>query len=135
MAAFTSIIAKKTIQKVGPALVNLNRTSFLLLAAIIFILIKKDTLIISPQALTNITIGALLGPVLGLLSVYYSFKYIEASRSSVIQGLKGLFVLIGSFLYFGLIPNTLRLIGGMISVLGVMIRTIGKGKRKKTKSN
>ncbi|WP_371133311.1 EamA family transporter [Sediminibacterium sp.] len=38
--------------------------------------------------------GAFFGSFLGLLSFFYSYKYIPASRSSIIQSLKGLFVLI-----------------------------------------
>lgn len=128
LAAFTSIIAKKAIKQFNPSLVNFNRTFFLFLFAIPFFIISGDQLSIPISALKNITIGALLGPVTGILTIYYSFKYIEASRSSVIQGLKGIFVLIGSFLYFRSFPQTLQLTGGIFSVIGVMIMTLSKSK-------
>jgi drug/metabolite transporter (DMT)-like permease len=126
LAAFTSIIAKKAIHRLSPALVNLNRSFFLFLFAIIFFLTSGDALFIPSSALLNILIGAVMGPVTAILSVYYSFKYIEASRSSVIQGLKGVFVLLGSLLYFGLLPAPVQLAGGIVSVIGVLIMTTSK---------
>jgi drug/metabolite transporter (DMT)-like permease len=128
LAAFTSIFAKKAIRRFNPSLVNLNRTLFLLLFAVGFFFISGDSFIIPKSALINIFIGAILGPVTGILTVYYSFKYIEASRSSVIQGLKGVFVLIGSYLYIGMFPQTIQFIGSLVSVLGVLIMTISKAK-------
>lgn len=128
LAAFTSIIAKKAIKKYNPSLINVNRTIFLFLFALVFFLVSGDSISIPNSALKNITIGALLGPVLGILTIYYSYKYIEASRSSVIQGMKGIIVLIGSFIYFGLFPQTIQLIGGIITVIGVLIMTLSKAK-------
>lgn len=127
-AALTSIIAKKTIEKYNPSLVNFNRTFFLFLFALAYFVYSGDQLIIPNSALKNISIGALLGPFTGILTVYYSFKYIEASRSSVIQGLKGVFVLIGSYIYFGSFPQSVQLIGGIVSVIGVMIMSLSKAK-------
>ncbi|HKK81193.1 MAG TPA: DMT family transporter [Prolixibacteraceae bacterium] len=130
LAAFTSIIAKKAIHRLSPALVNLNRSFFLFLFAVIFFLSSGDALFIPSSALLNILIGAVMGPVTAILSVYYSFKYIEASRSSVIQGLKGVFVLLGSLLYFGLLPAPVQLAGGIVSIIGVLIMTTAKVKQK-----
>lgn len=124
MAAFSSIYAKKAIHRFSPALVNLNRSFWLFLFAIIFLLASGEPLAIPTSALKNIVIGALLGPVTAILSIYYSFKYIEASRSSVIQGLKGVFVLVGSQLYFGMFPPPIQLAGGIVSVIGVLIMTL-----------
>ena len=132
LAATTSIVAKKTIERFNPVIVNLNRTVILFIAATVFLLIKGENLQIPMSALRNTIIGAILGPITAILSVYYSFKYIEASHSSVIQSLKGVFVLIGSILFFRMLPETYQIIGGLISVLGVVIMTIPKSwfKRK-----
>ncbi|MGF7138950.1 DMT family transporter [Roseimarinus sediminis] len=133
MAAFSSIYAKKAIHRFPPALVNLNRSFWLFLFAIIFMHQAGDPLAIPASALKNIVIGALLGPVTAILSIYYSFKYIEASRSSVIQGLKGVFVLLGSLLYFGMFPPPIQVAGGIVSVLGVLIMTLAKARLLKLK--
>lgn len=135
LAAFTSICAKKTIHRFNPSLVNFNRTFFLFLFSVVFFLISGEELAIPFSALKNITIGAILGPFLGILFVYYSFKHIEASRSSVIQGLKGLFVLIGTFIYFGSLPSNIQLTGGLLSVVGVLVMTISKSRLERKEKN
>lgn len=120
-AAATSIIAKKNINLFSPELISFNRTFWLLLfSAGVFIYYGKP-FFIPISALKNIAIGAILGPFLALYTVYLSFKYIEASRSSIIQSMKGIFVLLGAFLYLGTVPSGIQLIGGMLTVVGVLI--------------
>lgn len=130
LAAYTSIIAKKTVEKYSPSLVNVNRTFALFIAAIIYFTATKQSLHIPVSAFKNIAIGSILGPFMGILAIYYSYKYIEASKSSVVQGLKGIFVLIGSFIYFGLFPETIQWIGGTLTVIGVLVMTTAKAKNK-----
>jgi drug/metabolite transporter (DMT)-like permease len=43
---------------------------------------------------------------------------------------KGLFVLFGSYLYFGNFPKTIAIIGGLITIIGVLLITYGKIKKK-----
>jgi drug/metabolite transporter (DMT)-like permease len=43
---------------------------------------------------------------------------------------KGLFVLIGSYLYFGNFPRWLAIIGGFITIIGVLLIAFGKMKKK-----
>ena len=135
LAALTSIVAKKTIDRFNPMLVNFNRTLFLFLFAVGFMLLEGKTLSIPATALKNILIGSFLGPFLGILTIYFSYKYIEVSRSSVVQGLKGLFVLIGSFIYFGTLPGKLQMIGGILSVCGVLIMTLSKARLEIRRQN
>ena len=78
------------------------------------------------SAFKNIAVGAILGPFLAILTVYYSFKYIEASRSSIIQSLKGIFVLIGAYYVFKTFPLPHQFVGGMITVFGVLIMTLAQ---------
>ena len=125
-AAATSIIVKKNIHRFGPELISFNRTFWLLLFAVgVFIYFGKS-LVIPASALKNIVIGAVLGPFLALLTVYLSFKYIEASRSSIIQSLKGIFVLAGAFIYLGTMPAVYQLIGGFLTVLGVVVMALAQ---------
>lgn len=127
-AALSSIFAKKAVEKHPPTLINLNRTLFMFVFGAIYFAISDETFYLPTSALKNIVIGVVLGPILGILLIYTSYKYIEASRSSVFQGLKGVFVLLGTYIYFSTLPNTIQLIGGMGSIIGVMIMTLSKAK-------
>ncbi|MFA9389484.1 MAG: DMT family transporter [Prolixibacteraceae bacterium] len=127
-AALSSIIAKKALVKHSPTLINLNRTLFMFVFAFGYFILSGETFYLPASALKNIIIGVILGPILGILLIYTSYKYIEASRSSVFQGLKGVFVVIGTYLYFSTFPNNIQLIGGLASIIGVLIMTLSKAK-------
>ncbi len=125
-AGVATLIVKVHVKKLSPELLNLNRTVWLLVFSVIMILVYKQSLIIPLSALKNIAIGAVLGPFLAILTIYHSFQYIEASRSSIIQSLKGIFVLIGAYFVFKSFPLPHQFVGGMLTVLGVLIMTLAQ---------
>jgi len=126
LATTASLVVKVHVKKMSPELLNLNRSVWLLVFSAVVFLGTKQSLIIPVSALKNIAVGAVLGPFLAVLTVYYSFHYIEASRSSVVQSLKGIFVLIGAYLVFKTFPQPHQLIGGLITVVGVMVMTLAQ---------
>ena len=125
-AATASIVVKKNIQKMNAELINVNRAFWLFLFSIGMFLVYKQSLVIPLSSVKNIAIGAFMGPFLGILSLYYSFKYIEVSKSSVLQSLKGIFVFIGSYVYFNALPLQHQIIGGGITVCGVLVMALSK---------
>ncbi|MCK5729972.1 MAG: DMT family transporter [Draconibacterium sp.] len=135
-ATAATLVVKVHVKKLTPELLNLNRTAWLLIFSILMLFVFKQSIIIPVSALKNIAIGAVLGPFLAILTIYYSFQYIEASRSSIVQSLKGIFVLAGAYFVFKTFPQPHQFIGGMITVFGVLIMTLaqsGMFKRFKTK--
>ncbi|VAW20037.1 hypothetical protein MNBD_BACTEROID01-699 [hydrothermal vent metagenome] len=128
LAATASIIVKKHVVRISPEVINMNRTFWLFIYAIVMFIVFKQSLIIPVSALENIAIGAVLGPFLAILFIYHSFKHIEASQSSVVQSLKGIFVLAGAFIYFRTLPLQHELIGGFITMAGVIIMAVAKAK-------
>jgi len=60
------------------------------------------------------------------LCFYYSYKYIPASRSSIVQSLKGIFVLIIAYFFFGSLPLAIQLWGGGITLAGVLVMTFAQ---------
>ncbi len=125
-AASASLIIKVHVKNITPEILNLNRSVWLFIFSAIMLFIYRQPITIPISALKNITIGAILGPFVAILTIYYSFRYIEASRSSIIQSLKGIFVLTGSFLLFGILPLPHQIIGGVITITGVIILTMGR---------
>ncbi|NOZ47755.1 MAG: DMT family transporter [Chlorobi bacterium] len=124
--AIGTIISKKVIHQIDPVLLSLNRVIYLFILASILLGLSGKSIIIPAYAFYNISIGSLLGPFLTAIASYSSLLYIEASRSSIIQSTKGLFVLIGTFLYFSLLPVFHEIIGGILSILGVILISLGK---------
>jgi drug/metabolite transporter (DMT)-like permease len=125
-ATIASLVVKVHVRKISAELLNLNRSVWLLIFSFIMFFIYRQSFIIPVSALQNIVIGALLGPFIAILALYYSFHYFEASRSSVVQSLKGIFVLIGAWLFFGTFPLPHQLVGGLITIAGVLVMSVAR---------
>ena len=125
-AATVSVIIKKNIQKASPEVFNLNSNGWIFLFFLIYFLQSGQSLTIPVSAFRNIAFGAFFGSFIGLLSFYYSYRYITASRSSIIQSVKGIFVLIIAYFFFGNLPLAIQLWGGAVTVAGVIIMTLSQ---------
>jgi len=126
LASSASIIGKVNIKKLSPELITLNHTVWLFVFSALLMVIFRKPLVIPAHAMVNIALGSFLGPFMGVLMIYYSFKFIEASTSSIVQSLKGIVVLIGAWLYFGTLPQAHQLWGGILTVVGVLIMTLAQ---------
>ncbi|HDR50310.1 MAG TPA: DMT family transporter [Mariniphaga anaerophila] len=125
-ATVASLVVKVHVRKLSPELLNLNRSVWLLVFSFIMFFVYRQSFAIPLSALKNIAVGATLGPFLAILTIYYSFRYLEASRSSVVQSLKGIFVLLGAYLFFGTLPLAHQLLGGFLTVIGVLVMTLAR---------
>ena len=74
--------------------------------------------------------GSFLGPFLTGLAQYSALKFIEASRTLIIQATRGLFVMIGAMIYLAIMPTSMQIIGGIVTIVGVIIITTGKRKKR-----
>ncbi|MCF8226156.1 MAG: DMT family transporter [Bacteroidales bacterium] len=124
------VYAKKNIKKLHPSILTINRVIFLFLFGLIAVLIRQENLLVPKSAVFNMIAGSVLGPFLTGLAQYSALKFIEASRTMIIQATRGLFVLIGSMIYLSLIPTYLQVAGGIITIVGVIIMSFGKIKKK-----
>lgn len=127
-AATTSLVVKVNVRKLTPELITLNHNLWLFVYSAILMLITGKSFLIPSSAMLNIAIGSFLGPFMGILAIYYSFQYIEASRSSIVQSTKGIVVLIGSYLYFGTLPLAHQLLGGVLTVAGVLVMSLAQAR-------
>lgn len=119
--ATTMIITKKYIKNLDPGLLATNRSVYLFSSALLMIILSGETIIISSTALFNVSFGSLIGPFLTAVSMYSALKFIEASKSTIIQSSKGIFVTLGAWMYFRTIPESFQIIGGIITIIGVII--------------
>ncbi len=126
LGASSAILMKLNVVKFSPVILTINRTTFLFLFSFLMMKLQGLSFEISPTALKNVLIGAFLGPFLTATAGLYAIKYIEVSRKSILSSTKGLFVLIGSYLYFNKVPGRLQIFGGILSILGVILIITGK---------
>lgn len=134
--AISTIVSKKQITLLPPPLQSLARTMIIFLFAFAMINTFGQSYSISSNALLNIAIGSVLGPFLTIFSKYNAMRFAEASRISVLGATKGLVVLVFAYIYFGSLPMMHQIYGGVITVAGVFLITIGKKQifQKKVKS-
>jgi len=124
-ATIATLVVKIHVKKLSPELLNLNRSTWLLVFSAVMVVVFNQEISYPASAVTNSLLGASL-EFLAILFIYYSFKYIDVSRSSIVQSLKGLFVLIVAFLYFRtfLLPH--QLVGGFLTIVGVMVMALAQ---------
>jgi len=125
-SSISIVTAKSRIRDIHPGILTLNRVVFLFVVAIVAMIVRQESFAISGRATINMMIGSLLGPFLTGLAQYSALRYIEASRTMIIQATRSLFVLVGSMIYLSILPEMLQLIGGLITIAGVIIMTWGK---------
>lgn len=124
-AATATLVVKTQVRKLSPELLNLNRAVWLLLFSIAMFFAMDESVAFSARAVKNTIVGATLEFV-AILTVYYSYKHIEASRSSIVQSLKGIFVLLVAYIVFGTLPMPHQTAGGIITVVGILIMALSK---------
>ncbi|WP_297091705.1 DMT family transporter [uncultured Draconibacterium sp.] len=124
-ATTATLIVKVHVKNISPELFNLNRYTWLFLFSLIMFFVYQPEANIPAKAFANISVGAFL-EFIAILTVYYSYHFIEASRSAIVQTLKGIFVLIGAFVVFNTFPVLHQFIGGMITVVGVLVMALAQ---------
>jgi len=134
-AASVAVIVKKNVQRASPEVYNLNSNGWIFLFFLGYFLWSGQSVVIPVKAFQNIALGAFFGSFVGLLSFFYSYRYITASRSSIIQSLKGIFVLTIAWFYLDKLPLAVQLWGGGITVIGVLIMTMAQAGIIKTRGS
>lgn len=124
--AFAAIVAKRNIKDIDPSFLSISRIILLFVFALAAMFYFNLSFEIPKSALVSVSIGSVLGPFLAAFLGYLSLKYIEVSKAAMVRTVRSLFVLVGSFLMFENIPNTLQLTGGAITIIGVILISFGR---------
>ena len=132
--ALGKIISKKNIKDINPSVLTINRVIFLFVFSLTVFIFNGENLEISNTALINTILGSILGPLLAAGAGYYAIQFIPASKASLLGTFKGFLVLLTSYLYFDIFPLWYQVLGGSLTVLGVVTITLAKQiKNKKLK--
>ncbi len=125
-----SVLAKKQITHVDPSILALSRIILLFMFSIASLFYLNLDFVISATAFSNIAIGSILGPFLAATLGYMSLMYIEVSKAAMVRSVRSLFVLLGAYIYFGIFPGVWQIVGGLTTILGVVLISTGKLKLK-----
>ncbi len=121
-----TVIAKKQIVYIDASFLALSRILLLFIFSVGSMIVLELPVSIPVSAFKNIAIGSVLGPFLTATLGYMSLKYIEVSKASMVRSVRSLFVLAGAYIYFGDFPTYWQIIGGVITISGVILISLGK---------
>lgn len=125
-AATATVIVRAKVNNLTPEILSFNRTFWLLIFFSGWVIIANTPITISTKALSNTVFAAILDPVLSILLFYKAYQYIEASRGTIIQSMKGIMIIPVAYFYFGTLPLPRQITGGMIAMIGVVIIGLGQ---------
>ncbi len=83
------------------------------------------------QSIVYIIIGSLFGPFLGTVLTFSALKYLEASKVTLIITSRSFFIILGSFIFLGILPSQNQFIGGLLTIIGIVVISISGMKRNK----
>lgn len=121
--SINSIWVKKHIEQIHPSLLSTSRVVALLFFSILFLMLKQENVFINNHVVFLAAYGSLIGPFLGSIMSYYALQYIPVSRSILIQSVKSFMILIVAYFLLYLLPLPIQIIGGILTVFGVIIIT------------
>ena len=86
-------------------------------------------LAIDPKLILAIVGGSLLGPFLSAFAGFNALERLKVTTWSIISTSRSFFVLIAGFLVMGILPEGYQIIGGVMTVIGVLIITFARVKK------
>lgn len=110
-----------------------TKLSIFFVFASAMLLLYGQGLSIPGKALLMIIFGSFTSPFLTFLSQYNSLKYIDASKSAIIQSTTAMFVLLTAYLVFGRFALAYQIVGLILTIAGPMLLLFGKRIKAKKK--
>ncbi len=123
--ALATIAGRKYRQDLNPGYMSLIRSSLLaIVMAVIFITgPDKGVFDISAQIWRDLLLGSFLETMLVIVFAYQALKMIEATRTSLVISSKGVWTLVLAWIFLGVSPTGVQLVGGILTLAGVWLIT------------
>jgi len=121
--ALATIFGRRFHRYLVPGYMSLLR-SILLAAAMVLLFIRTGNMpAITLPLWRDLAIGSLLETLIVIIFAYQALKLIEATKTSLIISTKGVWTLVLAWVFLGVFPSALELIGGMLTLVGVWLIT------------
>jgi len=119
--AIAAIIARKNHKTIDAGILSLVRAVIMLIAFLGLILSLGNFSSVSLKTMSFLAAGSFLEVFITIVFAYMSFRYIKAFKTSVTISTKGIFALFSAWLFLHIQPESNEIIGGIFSVLGVIL--------------
>jgi len=126
-----SLIVRQITTEVHPASIGFWRCLAIGISFLIVALFKGEPLIpATTQTGLLLVIGAIVGPFLSIFTYYQALKNWGAGKVDLLRASLPLWVLVLVFIEGGELPTPVRLIGGGVTVLGVVLLLLFRSHQK-----
>lgn len=127
-----TIIIKKYLGRISPIVMSTWRSAMIFICASIYMLLRESFTYPSVWLVVATCVASGLGPFLNMWAYFEALKLIEASKVVLIRAASPLFVLVGTALILNDMPKLIKIIGGTVLLIGVVVLTLGKMKAQHT---
>ena len=119
--AVSQVVAKGVVGRISPAALTIWRATLTCLFTLVYTLGAGKWQGVPPAILPTIAAGAFVGPFLSFVLWYEALARLEISRAAIIGAGQPFIVLLYSLVLFGTLPDPHQLLGGLVTVAGVVI--------------
>lgn len=117
------VLARSEIRTIPASMITVCRTLFLFTGFVFYKLLMWEFPHYTAKSILYIGIGSILGPFLGITLTFASLKYVDASVTTLIGSSRSLFIVLGALGFMNILPSEYQLIGGLFTIVGIVIIT------------
>ena len=121
--ALATIFGRRYHRHLVPGYMSLIRSFLLAVVMAILFLRAGGMPEITVPLWRDLAIGSLLETLIVIVFAYQALKLIEATKTSLIISTKGVWTLVLAWMFLGVFPSALQLVGGLFTLLGVWLIT------------
>ena len=132
--AVATIIARKNREKFDAGVLSLVRAIILFVVFFVLSYINNDFALMSLKSTIYVSIGSFLEVFITIVFAYKSLQYIQAFKTSIIISGKGAIALISAWAFLLVEPKISEIIGGILSIIGVVFVSFQKKEKEDNQS-
>jgi drug/metabolite transporter (DMT)-like permease len=126
-----TIVGRRMHHYLVPGYMSLIRSCLLAVAMAIMFFRSGELTPLSLNIWKDLAFGSFLETLIVIVFAYQALKLIEATKTSLIISTKGVWTLILAWIFLGVFPTDMQLVGGLLTLVGVwMITWQGKAARQ-----
>ena len=121
--SLATIVGRRWHHLLVPGYMSLIRSFLLAVVMAIMFFRSGDMVSVSLSIWKDLALGSLLETLIVIVFAYQALKMIEATKTSLIISTKGVWTLLLAWLFLGVFPSVVQLVGGLLTLVGVWLIT------------
>jgi drug/metabolite transporter (DMT)-like permease len=124
------VLARTEIKNIPASMITVTRNLFLFIGFIIYGFYLMEIPAYTLDSIIYIGLGSFFGPFMGIVLTFGSLKFVDASLATLIGTSRSVFIVLGAWLFMNILPGINQLVGGALTIIGILIITISDIKNK-----